>query len=144
MTDSAERFVDQIKACLDRAAGIVVAHPDEFSSGAADLDHLALVMDPGDQEQAEAVAMAANLAVRVNPQIRLMLSVNVDEDDSRELDQIPAARATLGILAKCLTRRAYWRLSMLEQAMILVAVGKARRVGPGIEVDPDWAWLIRP
>jgi hypothetical protein len=143
MDDSAARFVDQIKACIDRATDIVASHPDEFSGRVAEFDRIALVMDPGDRQQAVDMAMAANLAAKANPRLRLMLSVNVDEDDTRELDQIPAARDTLRTLAQYLTRRAFWRLSALEQAMILVAVGKAWRDGPGIYIDDKWAWLIR-
>jgi hypothetical protein len=43
MDDSAERFVDRIRACLDRATDIVVAHPDEF---AGPVTEVAVARDP--------------------------------------------------------------------------------------------------
>ena len=138
MGDSVERFIDKLKEHLGDEASVKVALPDEVAGLAADTTALVLTMAAGDVRQAREAAGAANAAVMVNPQIQLILAIANCDFDTRQIDEIPAARKSLRVLYASLSDAAFARFAVVEQAILLVAVGKGQRVGMQLQVPSEF------
>jgi len=111
---------------------------DQLDSSTADAAAvLIMTMDAGNIGQALDMAHAANELVAHNPEIRFLFGINGCADDSREIDEIPAARQTLRKLFQTLRRDAFWRFDVEHQALMLVAGGLGERIGTQLHV-PEW------
>ena len=95
-----------------------------------------MTMDAGDLRQAADMAGAANELVVRNPEIKFLFGINGCVDDPREIDQIPASRATLRKLFLLLRPEAFWRFALEQQALMLVAIGAGHRDADQLHVPP--------
>ena len=118
-------------------ANVTTLHPDDL--GNQDVDQatvLVVTMDAGNAAQATDMALAANLAVARNPQVKFVFGINGCIDDPREIDQIPAAVKSLRFLYATLSQAAFWRFTLENQALMLVGNGLGHREGTELHVPP--------
>jgi hypothetical protein len=101
---------------------------------------LVLMMDRGNDEHARTAAIAANDAIAVNPDLKLIFAVEGCDEDVREVDEIEDARETLARFMSRLDPQAFWRFEVEQQAIMLTAAGLGRRYGTQLHVPP---WLIK-
>lgn len=113
---------------------VVVADTSDIAQRAATADAVVLPMDCGDLTQAKGAAIAANVAVAMNPKIKLMYCVSGCDDDPRELDQIPNARIGLTEFRRWLELPTFMRFDQQQRALLLVATGTGVRRGTDLLV----------
>jgi hypothetical protein len=134
------KLVEQMKQTLG-ADRVATLHPDELDSATVDSAAvLVITMDAGNIAQAIDMAHAANEAVMRNPAIRFLFGINGCGDDTREIDQIPEARASLRALFGTLTQAAFWRFDLEHQALILVGNDIGHRIDTELHVPP---WMAK-
>jgi len=88
------------------------------------------------QEAADGARAAIDMYAR-NPKVRLLLAINGVGGDPREIDEIPAARASLQALYANLPREVFQRFEKDHQALMLVACGKGVRVGNVLVIEEE-------
>lgn len=134
---------EKLFAELKEELGVEVKgmHPDQLDSETVDTANVIIVtMNAGALEEAADMARSCNEAADRNPKVRFIFGINGCRDDPREIDQIPAARASLRTLRSGLTNAAFWRFDLEHQALMLVASGAGYRHGQQLHVPP---WMMR-
>jgi hypothetical protein len=98
-------------------------------------DVAVICMNAGVVQEAVDAARAAADIYASNPKVRLLLAINGVGEDPREIDEIPASRASLQALYANLPREVFRRFEKDHQALMLVACGRGARVGNALITD---------
>ena len=135
MHDEVRRLAESLKEIYGDK--VIVAPSDDLPN-LTDTEIVFLTMDCGNLEHAADAARAANQAVELAPDIRLLFGVSGCKDDPRELDQIPEAQLTLATFFANLSSTAFRRLDIEHRALIAVALGYGSRSGEELHNLPVW------